>query len=181
MKTSADVLAAVREKLGGVSAYRVAQEWGVSRQFISAVANGREKLSGAQCDKAAEILEIEPAIVRMIVEAEGAKMSHVRESYYRVLKRAGVAVMMLCGAGLPSPGVQAMQAHDALTGIYIMRSYIGAREAGASGSPVAVIDNNRCLHVSTSRTLQPRAWFTPGRRCARTLESCRLQRGLNRT
>ena len=153
MKTSADILAAVREKLGNVSAYRVAERWGVTRQYISQIENGHKKLSGPMCDKAAEILEIEPAIVRIIADADDAKMSHVRESYYRVLKRAGVAVMMLCGAGLPSPGVQAMQAHDALTGIYIMRSYIGAREAGASGSPVAVIDNNRCLHVSTSRTL----------------------------
>ena len=124
MKTSIDLLDALADRLGNSSDYRVAKTLGVSAQYVSAIRNGRKKFSTPLCDRAAEILEIEPAIVRMIVDAENAKMSHVRESYYRVLKQAGVAVMMLCGAGLPSPGVQAMQAHDALTGIYIMRSLV---------------------------------------------------------
>lgn len=134
MKTSAEILAAVREKLGNVSAYRVAERWNVTRQYISQVENGRKKLSAPLCDRAAEILEIEPAIVRMIVDAESAKMSHVRESYYRVLKQAGVAVMVMCGAGLQSPTAHAMVAHDDASIIYIMRNYIDTR-ALARSSP----------------------------------------------
>ncbi len=96
MKTTPEVLDAVKEKLGIESDYALAKHLKVTRAMISSYRHGRT-FSAPIAIKAAKILGVEPAIILAIAEMEKAGNQELKKAWRRAVQAlqataAGLAV-----------------------------------------------------------------------------------------
>jgi ribosome-binding protein aMBF1 (putative translation factor) len=102
MKTVAEVIAAARSRSGECSAYRLSKILGVSAQFIHQVTAGQAALPERMQLQLAEILDIDPAVVRVIAEAERAKSPAMRKALQRAAATLGAGALALALAVFPA-------------------------------------------------------------------------------
>ena len=95
MKSSLEIVEAVRAKLGGVSYYQVAKALGVRDSYIYNIKSGRDSLGKKSAMKAAEILDCEPAYLISITNMERADDETLRASWERIVQQAATAMTVL--------------------------------------------------------------------------------------
>lgn len=103
MRTSNEILDALSVQLGGASDYRISKALGITSQYVYRVRAGKATLGEGTCVRAAEILEVEPAELVAVVTAERTKCPELRESWRRLLERAGAALVLCLSVGLFGP------------------------------------------------------------------------------
>lgn len=107
-KTQA-LLEAARQKLSGVTDYRLGKELGIGRQTISRYHEGTQQADAYACTRLAEILERDPLEVIAEVEAEAARTKAKREfwqSFRGTGRRAAVGLLSLGIAAFSGVGPQ---------------------------------------------------------------------------
>lgn len=97
-KTQA-LLEETREKLGGVTDYRLAKELSLSRPRISDYRHGRRNADAYACTRIAEVLGKDPLEIIAAVEAETAKTKERRDYWtnFRGTGRTATLGIMLSG------------------------------------------------------------------------------------
>lgn len=111
-----DLIEEVRHKLDGATDYRIAQVLEISKQKVSAIKAGREKLDVYDCARIAEVLERDPLEVIAQVEAETARTEKKRQywrSFFSGLKRTAAALGcygIAIGSGVAPPAGEASAA-----------------------------------------------------------------------
>lgn len=111
-----DLIEEVRHKLDGATDYRIAQVLEISKQKVSAIKAGREKLDVYDCARIAEVLERDPLEVIAQVEAETARTEKKRQywrSFFSGLKRTAAALGcygIAIGSGVAPPAGDASAA-----------------------------------------------------------------------
>ncbi|MDP2031455.1 MAG: helix-turn-helix transcriptional regulator [Thiobacillus sp.] len=97
-KTQA-LLEETREKLGGVTDYKLAKKMQLPRQRVSNYKNGERQADNYACLRIAEILERDPLEIIAEVEAETAKTQERRDywSNFRGIGRTATLGLLLYG------------------------------------------------------------------------------------
>jgi hypothetical protein len=89
MKTSADLLDAIKGKLALPSDYAAHKKLGVSKQYISRIRNGHETWSDDMCIIIAEILEVAPVLVLATVQAERTRSEPAKKAWAGIIDKLG--------------------------------------------------------------------------------------------
>ncbi|MBD1410261.1 DUF3693 domain-containing protein [Burkholderia contaminans] len=87
MKTTAQWLDALKERLGLPSDYAVAKALGVTRGAVSHYRTGRSAFDDVTAVRAAELLGMDPAVMLASVQYERAKNEDVREAWASLLEK----------------------------------------------------------------------------------------------
>lgn len=93
MKTSADVIEAIKNRVEPHSYYRVSKVLGIPATEVSSIKAGRRYLTEKQALRAAEVLQCEPAIIIAVAAADRCKTHQGKESMQR---RKEVTPCILC-------------------------------------------------------------------------------------
>ncbi|WP_194286366.1 DUF3693 domain-containing protein [Rhodocyclus gracilis] len=107
METTADVIEALKIKLGARSDYAIAKKMGWSTSRVCNYRKGRANLDDLAAFQVAEILDLDPAKLIALKHAVAAKNEEERATWKAILERlGGAAALVLLGVGLggsPSP------------------------------------------------------------------------------
>ena len=107
MRTTCEFLDAVKRRHNIQSDYALAKAIGVTRAAISSYRVGRSQMDIEVSRRVAELLDLDPEIVAVSVQAERAKKPTERALWESVLEKlGGVAALLLLGIGTataPSP------------------------------------------------------------------------------
>lgn len=114
------LLEATREKLGGVTDYRLAKELSLSRPRISDYRHGRRNADAYACTRIAEVLGKDPLEIIAEVEAEAAKTQERRDYWanFRGIGRTATlgltlsAILGFSGVGLPGGAEASTTSHN---------------------------------------------------------------------
>lgn len=118
MRTTVEILDAIKRRLSIASDYKLAQAMGVSRQSVSQWRNGVYHLDVFASAKAAELLG-EPHIkIIAIVEAERTKRPEQVKYWKELAKASMIATALIAGGVFGAPGTAhaAAQPIDSGTG-----------------------------------------------------------------
>jgi transcriptional regulator with XRE-family HTH domain len=89
MRTTSEILDAVRAKTGAPSDYALRLYLGVTRQQISKYRNGHDVLSDDVAIRIAEILEVEPLLVLATVHAERSRSETAKKTWTGIIDKLG--------------------------------------------------------------------------------------------
>jgi len=127
MKTTVDVLEALKAKTGAPSDYALHKILGVTRQAISTYRTNTSTFSDEMCLKVSSILEVDPCLILAIAYAERSANVEVKAAWKTALERiSGVAAMCLIATGItafqPAPAL-ASETINTTDDLYIIRIY----------------------------------------------------------
>lgn len=129
MKSTTELLDAVKRQHGLTSDYQLAKLLAMQTARISHYRAGRRFLSDETALQVAKLLDVAPGYVLAIVAAERAQTEEIRKAWQRAAKAlAGAAVGVLLGCGLAySPGVSdglhnAVFSAQVADGLWIIRT-----------------------------------------------------------
>jgi hypothetical protein len=87
MRTSIEILDALKLKLGVKTDYAIHKKLRVTRQYVSKIRNGRDCWSDDLCVLIAELLEVSPILVLATVHAERSKSEVAKKHWFSFIDK----------------------------------------------------------------------------------------------